>query len=805
MRSAFKGFNVALSNFGSNGSGKTFTMLGTSEQPGLLPCIIDFTFQETQRRQKHIKVEVLCYMLEVYMGNLNDLLLPEHLQRSSGRDGGIETPLVQVVHLEDGTVEVQNMTVNSASDAAQMHRIFQEGLASRKSTTTEGSDCSSRSHLVFALMLRATNSRTGSVTEGKISMFDLAGYERLSDRLRVEYGQQYVREARAINASLGSLGNVVTAIVTGHQEVPYRDSVLAMLYRDLAGGTAKGMLLANISPADMCVEETVATLTFAERFKAIRNAAVPHNIAAAARSTQAGAARQLTKRLRIYAEQPLGHGGNLGVVVYKGEWIGRRDTWPGEAVAVKEVPIGVPIDVDREIDAMIKVRHNHVVQYLALERDEQHYYIVMELCDGTLEGKVSEGAPLDQPRTCKELAEALSFVHEQGLSHRDLKPANVFLKSSRVKLGDFGLAKEAGAMKQEHTQGVGTLGWMAPEVIEQEASLDATKADVFVLGLIFYYVLTGGKHPFNMKIASILRGNADLAALQHLPRMEATLPLVSAMISHDPLARPTAADCVREVARWSAHGVGGIYAREDERFPIILSYRTEVESIMLLICDRLRQHFGERSVVHGLMCEPGRPWDALYFEWMKRSSVFLLMLSEDYFASSACIDEFRDACQQQVPDPRDTERVVLPLVVAPLPWKYPSADPQCPEDCKEELNKRNCLPNPNNGCFMDDFEHNLGSLINIIEHYVQIWQFRTSATSSPPPPIKPLPAVVPSQSAPEGTSSPPKNRLPPLAAPNSNRPHSSFSSRGGSSRIGARPGEKMTHGRPVPQENFGGL
>ena len=42
----------------------------------------------------------------------------------------------------------------------------------------------------------------------------------------------------------------------------------------------------------------------------------------------------------------------------------------------------------------------------------------------------------------------------------------------QVKLGDFGLAKEAGAMKQEHTQGVGTLGWMAPEVIEPNPNFD---------------------------------------------------------------------------------------------------------------------------------------------------------------------------------------------------------------------------------------------------------------------------------------------------------------------------------------------
>ena len=70
------------------------------------------------------------------------------------------------------------------------------------------------------------------------------------------------------------------------------------------------------------------------------------------------------------------------------------------------------------------------------------------------------------------------------------------------------------------------------------------------------------------------------------------------------------------------------------------------------------------------MCEPGRLWSDLYFEWMNHAAVFLVMLSENYFHSSACRAEFENAMCQQVPDSHSQDRIVVPLVVSAASLLY---------------------------------------------------------------------------------------------------------------------------------------
>ena len=106
---------------------------------------------------------------------------------------------------------------------------------------------------------------------------------------------------------------------------------------------------------------------------------------------------------------------------------------------------------------------------------------------------------------------------------------------------------------------------------------------------------------------------------------------------------------------------------------------------------------------------------------MDHAAVFLMMLSENYFASASCCKEFEAACLTHVMDPKDANRVVLPLVASPLSFKFPTEDPQCPEHLKQQLALRNCLPNPKDGSFSTNFDRSIAALINVIEHHVQAW------------------------------------------------------------------------------------
>ena len=80
-----------------------------------------------------------------------------------------------------------------------------------------------------------------------------------------------LKEATKINLSLSALGNVIKALVTGSQHVPFRDSKLTRLLQDSLGGNTKTVMIAAVSPADDNYQETLSTLMYATRAKSIKN------------------------------------------------------------------------------------------------------------------------------------------------------------------------------------------------------------------------------------------------------------------------------------------------------------------------------------------------------------------------------------------------------------------------------------------------------------------------------------------------------------------------------------------------------
>ena len=129
-------------------------------------------------------------------------------------------------------------------------------------------DSSSRSHLIFAIIIESTNVNTGVTTVGKLSFVDLAGSEKSSKTGTDAEGQE---EANAINLSLSALGNVISALSDGSKFIPYRNHVLTKLMKDSLGGTAKTLMFVNCSPSVYNEAETKNSLEYATRVKKIKN------------------------------------------------------------------------------------------------------------------------------------------------------------------------------------------------------------------------------------------------------------------------------------------------------------------------------------------------------------------------------------------------------------------------------------------------------------------------------------------------------------------------------------------------------
>jgi hypothetical protein len=81
-----------------------------------------------------------------------------------------------------------------------------------------------------------------------------------------------MKEAQSINKSLSAIGDVIAALTSGQNHIPYRNHPLTMLMSDSIGGNAKTLMFVNTSPADYNLQESDSSLKFASRCKDITNA-----------------------------------------------------------------------------------------------------------------------------------------------------------------------------------------------------------------------------------------------------------------------------------------------------------------------------------------------------------------------------------------------------------------------------------------------------------------------------------------------------------------------------------------------------
>jgi CHASE2 domain-containing sensor protein/tRNA A-37 threonylcarbamoyl transferase component Bud32 len=148
----------------------------------------------------------------------------------------------------------------------------------------------------------------------------------------------------------------------------------------------------------------------------------------------------------------------------------------------------------REAELAGKLSHPGVVAIYDVGEDYDLTYMAMEFLDGE-----------DLDRYCKkdgllpfrkildiiaETADALEYAHNNGVIHRDIKPANIMLlRSGRIKVTDFGIAKSMSASKTRSGIILGTPNYMSPEQI-MARMIDA-RSDIFSLGVVFFQLLTG--------------------------------------------------------------------------------------------------------------------------------------------------------------------------------------------------------------------------------------------------------------------------------------------------------------------------
>nr|PNR36423.1 hypothetical protein PHYPA_022274 [Physcomitrium patens] len=291
---------------------------------------------------------------------------------------------------------------------------------------------------------------------------------------------------------------------------------------------------------------------------------------------------------RLFVTKVVIGAGSNGTSVFEGYLDGRH-------VAVKRLLAHHYDKAVKEIKFLITSdEHPNVVRYFAMEETPDFVYVALERCALSLNDlivseskknslkhsnidddsddvkylKLPNGKELKlwnyngrcSPQLLqlmRDIVAGLAHLHAVGIVHRDLKPHNVLVSNGRIlqaKLADMGLSKhlanDVSSYQDTGKGGSGSRGWQAPEQLKEGRQTRAV--DVFSLGCLFFFCITGGQHPFGehfLRDANIAKGAPDFFYIEDMPE---AYHLIKALLCYDPSKRPAAKDVMLHPFFWNS-------------------------------------------------------------------------------------------------------------------------------------------------------------------------------------------------------------------------------------------------------------
>lgn len=237
--SVHEGYNATVLAYGQTGTGKSHSMFGTTELPGIVPRFVHDLWNELD--DETIMTCTVTFV-EIYMEQIHDLLQMTHE--------------LQVRETEEKRIFIQGAKQHKVQNAEQVLHLVHKGLETRSVAETHMNQRSSRSHavLILQLDLKHPDGRHYSPT---VHLVDLAGSENVN--LSGVTGIN-MREATNINRSLSTLSLVIKKLKEGDKHIPYRDSKLTRILTNSLGGTARVSFLITVTSAVAHLKETTRSL-----------------------------------------------------------------------------------------------------------------------------------------------------------------------------------------------------------------------------------------------------------------------------------------------------------------------------------------------------------------------------------------------------------------------------------------------------------------------------------------------------------------------------------------------------------------
>ncbi|CUG30409.1 kinesin, putative [Bodo saltans] len=248
---ALNGFNSSVLAYGATGSGKTFSVFGNDNEPGIVPRLCCELFARTT-----YDTSVKLSIVEIYLEDVFDLL--------------DERRELKVRRSENGTFEVAHAKQVRVSSYQEVLAQLQFSDRAKTVAATAIHERSSRAHTLCELTL--TQPRGCGFLTSKIVIADLAGSERI--KAAGTCSGTSLNEACNINLSLLTLGRCVEAVASGKTSLgEFRNSTLTKLLKDFIGGNSVTSMLVTLAPSLEESNNTIQTLRFADRAKQLQGRA----------------------------------------------------------------------------------------------------------------------------------------------------------------------------------------------------------------------------------------------------------------------------------------------------------------------------------------------------------------------------------------------------------------------------------------------------------------------------------------------------------------------------------------------------
>ena len=238
--------------------GKRHTIQGTEINEGILPRAFEHIFTELRANitQEYL---VRATYIEIYNEEITDLLSQPTISYSK----------LALREKKGSGIYVEGLSSTLVNSPDELRKVLQIGNKKRMIMATHMSALSTRSHLIFSVILETTQREENPVyLVRKLYSVVLAGSERMS---KTQATGQRLMEARNIGLSISAIGLVISALTNPKsQHIPYRDSKLTRLLQDSLGGKTKTLMIVNVGPAEYNYDESLGSLRYANRAKFIK-------------------------------------------------------------------------------------------------------------------------------------------------------------------------------------------------------------------------------------------------------------------------------------------------------------------------------------------------------------------------------------------------------------------------------------------------------------------------------------------------------------------------------------------------------